>query len=112
MSVKTSEGKTGVSGTVYGKGEPRIVWVNGMSVDVVPQGHLLVSENYDKPGFIGSMTSLLGDKGVNIGLMNLGRAQIGGRAIVFTNVDSPLSEELMIELSFLPYIISVKQVKF
>ena len=112
MSVKTSEGETGVSGTVYGKGEPRIVWVNGMSVDVVPQGHLLVSENYDKPGFIGSMTSLLGDKGVNIGLMHLGREKIGGRAIVFTNVDSPLSEELMSELSVLPDIISVKQVKF
>jgi D-3-phosphoglycerate dehydrogenase len=112
MSVKTSEGKTEVSGTVYGKGEPRLVWVNGMSVDVVPQGHLLVSENYDKPGFIGSMTSLLGDKGVNIGLMHLGREKIGGRAIVFTNVDSPLSEELMSELSVLPYIISVRQVKF
>ncbi len=83
-----------------------------MSVDVVPQGHLLVSENYDKPGFIGSMTSLLGDKGVNIGLMHLGREKIGGRAIVFTNVDSPLSEELMSELSVLPDIISVRQVKF
>ena len=112
MTVKTSEGKTGVSGTVYGKGEPRLVWVNGMSVDVVPQGHLLVSENYDKPGFIGSMTSLLGDKGVNIGLMHLGREKIGGRAIVFTNVDSSLSEELMSELSVLPDIISVTQVKF
>ena len=112
MSVTTAEGKTGVSGTVYGKGEPRLVWVNGMSVDVVPQGHLLVSENYDKPGFIGSMTSLLGDKGVNIGLMHLGREKIGGRAIVFTNVDSPLSEELMSELSVLPDIISVTQVKF
>ncbi len=112
MSVTTAEGKTGVSGTVYGKGEPRLVWVNGMSVDVVPQGHLLVSENYDKPGFIGSMTSLLGDKGVNIGLMHLGREKIGGRAIVFTNVDSPLSEELMSKLSVLPDIISVTQVKF
>ncbi len=112
MSVKTAEGKTGVSGTIYGKGESRIVWVNGMSVDVVPQGHLLISENYDKPGFIGSMTSLLGDKGVNIGLMHLGREKIGGRAMVFTNVDSPLSEEIMSELSILPDIISVTQVKF
>lgn len=112
MTVKTSEGKTGVSGTIYGKGESRIVWVNGMSVDVVPQGHLLISENYDKPGFIGSMASLLGDKGVNIGLMHLGREKIGGRAIVFTNVDSPLSEDIMNELSVLPDIISVTQVKF
>ena len=112
LTVTTSEGKTGVSGTIYGKEEPRIVWVNGMSVDVKPQGHLLVSENYDKPGFIGSMTSLLGNEGVNIGLMHLGREKIGGRAMVFTNVDSPLSEDIMKQLSALPDIISVTQVKF
>ena len=112
ITVTTSEGTTGVSGTIYGKEEPRIVWVNGMSVDVVPQGHLLVSENYDKPGFIGAMASLLGERDVNIGLMHLGREKIGGRAIVFTNVDSPLSDELMKELSVLPDIISVTQVKF
>lgn len=112
ITVTTSEGSTGVSGTIFGKDEPRFVWLNGVSVDVKPQGYLLFSENYDKPGFIGSMTSLLGKKGVNIGLMHLGREKIGGRAIVFTNIDSPISEELMEEISNLPDIISLTQVKF
>ena len=58
------------------------------------------------------MTSLLGKKGVNIGLMHLGREKIGGRAIVFTNIDTPISEELMEEISKLPDIISLTQVKF
>ena len=112
ITVRTSEGSKGVSGTIYGKGEARFVWVDGMSIDVVPQGHVLISENYDKPGFIGSMTTLLGERGVNIGLMHLGREKIGGRAIVFTNVDSPVPENVIKEIAELPDIISVTQVKF
>ncbi len=112
IKVKTSEGEKQVSGTIFGRKEPRFVRVNGVSVDVIPQGFLLVSENYDRPGFIGAMTSLLGSKGVNIGLMHLGRESVGGRAIVFTNIDSPISQELMEEISKLPDIISVAQVKF
>lgn len=112
ITVRTSETKKGVSGTIFGKDEPRFVWVDGMSVDVIPQGHLLISENYDKPGLIGSMTSLLGERGVNIGLMHLGREKIGGRAIVFTNVDSPVPDSVIQEISQFPDIISVTQVKF
>jgi len=112
ITIKTPEGDNQVSGSIFGREEVRFVKLNGVSIDVIPQGFLLVSENYDKPGFIGSMTSLLGEKGVNIGLMHLGRETIGGRAIVFTNVDSPVSPELIEEISKLPDIISVTQVKF
>jgi len=112
IKVKTQEGDSHVSGTIFGKEEPRIVRVNGVSIDVVPKGYLLVSENYDKPGFIGAMCTVLGENGVNIGLMHLGREAIGGRAVVFTNVDSPVSEEVMDKIMKLTDIISVTQVKF
>jgi len=112
LKVTTDEGVSEISGTIFGKEEPRFVKINGVSIDVIPQGFLLVSENYDRPGFIGSMTSLLGKHNVNIGLMHLGRKSIGGRAIVFINVDSPVSQEAIDEISRLPDIISVAQVKF
>ncbi len=112
VNVKTEEGENQVSGTIYGKEEPRFMKVNGVYVDVVPKGCLLVSENYDKPGFIGAMCSVLGDNGVNIGLMHLGREAIGGRAIVLTNVDSPVPDDVMKQISNLPDIVSVTQVKF
>jgi len=112
IKVKTEEGDSHVSGTIFGKEEPRIVRVNGVSIDVVPKGYLLVSENYDKPGFIGAMCTVLGENGVNIGLMHLGREAIGGRAVVFTNVDSPVSEEVIDKIMKLTDIISVTQVKF
>ncbi len=111
IKVRTEEGESNVSGTIFGKEEPRFVRVNDVSIDVVPSGYLLVSENNDKPGFIGAMCSVLGENGVNIGRMHLGREAIGGRAMVFTNVDSPVSEEVIEKIRQLPDIISVTQVK-
>jgi len=111
IKVKTQQGESNVSGTIFGKEEPRFVRVNDVSIDVIPNGYLLVSENNDKPGFIGAMCTVLGENGVNIGLMHLGREAIGGRAIVFTNVDSPVSEEVIEKIRQLPEIISVTQVK-
>ncbi|MGE0370009.1 MAG: ACT domain-containing protein, partial [Candidatus Dadabacteria bacterium] len=61
-------------------------------------------------GFIGAMCTTLGDNGVNIGLLHLGRESIGGRAIVFTNVDSPVPDEIIEKIKNLPDIISVTQV--
>lgn len=111
IKVKTEEGESHVSGTIFGKEEPRFVRINGVTIDVVPKGYLLVSENNDRPGFIGAMCSILGDNGVNIGLLHLGREAIGGRAIVFTNVDSPVPDKVIEKISSLPDIISVTQVK-
>lgn len=111
IRVKTEEGESQVSGTIFGKEEPRFVRINGVTIDVVPKGYLLVSENKDRPGFIGAMCSALGDNGVNIGLLHLGRESIGGRAIVFTNVDSPVPAEVIAKISKLADIISVTQVK-
>ena len=73
---------------------------------------MLVSENNDKPGFIGSMCSILGDNGVNIGRLHLGREAIGARALVFTRVDTPVPEDVIEQIGNLSEIISVEQVKF
>ncbi len=112
IRIKTEKGENKVSGTIFGKEEPRIVRVNGVTIDIVPEGYMLVSENNDKPGFIGNMCSMLGDNGVNIGRLHLGRESIGGRAIVFTSVDSPVPVEVIKQISNLSDIISVTQVKF
>jgi len=112
IRIKTEKGENKVSGTIFGKEEPRIVRVNGVTIDIIPEGYMLVSENNDKPGFIGNMCSILGENGVNIGRLHLGRESIGGRAIVFTSVDSPVPVEVIKQISNLSDIISVTQVKF
>lgn len=112
VKVKTRGETSSVSGSVLGERDGRIVNVDGVDIDVVPQGFLLVSHNYDRPGFIGSMCSVLGENGINIGRMHLGRESVGGQAIVFTNVDTEVGQEVMDEISSIPHIISVAQVSF
>ncbi len=111
VTVSTPEGGKSVSGVIFGKKEPRFVMVDGVAFDVVPEGVLLISENYDRPGLIASMCGIISGAGVNIARMHLGRENVGGRAIVFTSVDSPVGEAEMEKIAALEDIISVTQVK-
>ena len=56
---------------------PRIVVVNDKFFDVVPDGNLIVIENRDVPGIIGSVGTLLGKHKINIGQMTWGRTTPG-----------------------------------
>lgn len=111
VRVKTEGAEYEVSGTVFGKGELRIVSLFGFILDAVPEGYVLISENNDVPGVIGSVCTKLGAMGINIARMHLGRESKGGRAIALINVDSPVPREGIGELTELPNVIKVTQVE-
>lgn len=83
-----------VGGTFYGS-KPRIVTVNGHFVEVVPQGAVLLLENRDRPGIVGHIGTLLGEKDINIASMSLSRNEAGGRALTLLNVDTAPDEPLI-----------------
>jgi len=97
-----------IAGTLFGKVHPRIVELGGISLDAYPEGYVLVIRNYDKPGVIGNIGSLLARYQVNIARFQLGRK--GGEAICMVNVDSPVPERALEEIRKLPNIISARQV--
>jgi D-3-phosphoglycerate dehydrogenase / 2-oxoglutarate reductase len=81
-------------GTLIGKAnDPRIVGINGREVEVAATGSLLVLENVDKPGMVGSVGTLLGQDGVNIADMSLSRLTPGGTAYMVVGVDHEPSEQ-------------------
>jgi D-3-phosphoglycerate dehydrogenase len=87
------------AGTLIGKASsPRIVELNGRSVEVAATGKLLVIENRDEPGMIGYVGTLLGRDGVNIANMSLSRQQAGETALMVINLDSEPSEGARREL--------------
>ena len=56
-----------VAGTVIGKAQsPRIVSINGRTLEFIPEGKLLLIENQDQPGIIGALGTLLSKESVNI----------------------------------------------
>jgi D-3-phosphoglycerate dehydrogenase len=85
-----------VSGTLLGRhARPRIVGINGHSVDVPPSSHMLVVRNEDKPGMIGNVGTLLGDAGVNIADMDVGTNAEGEAALMVLSTYSPVPPEVV-----------------
>jgi D-3-phosphoglycerate dehydrogenase len=77
------------------KNEARIVLFNGFDIDMAPTNHMLFLQYSDVPGVVGKVGTALGENGINIASMQVGRTEAGGTALMGLNIDSPLSAELM-----------------
>jgi D-3-phosphoglycerate dehydrogenase len=93
-----AEGKSVSVGGAFFGATPRIVSVNNRPVEARPSGVVLVLENTDRPGMVGRIGTLLGNRGVNIATMSLSRNQAGGTALTVLNLDSAPGEELLKEI--------------
>ncbi|MDO8545349.1 MAG: phosphoglycerate dehydrogenase [Opitutaceae bacterium] len=98
------------SGTLIGKAnERRIVSINGREVEVVADGKLLVLENIDQPGMVGTIGTILGKANVNIADMSLSRLTPGGTAYMVVRVDTEPSDIARREIKNHP---AIKMAKF
>ncbi len=97
-----------VAGTLAGRrAEHRIVGIDGHTFDVPPAAHMLMITNDDRPGVIGTVGTLLGDAGVNIADMDVGRADDGGTAVMLIAPTSEVDGPTLAALRAAPGIISV-----
>jgi D-3-phosphoglycerate dehydrogenase len=92
-----SEGNNIVIEGVSNK-EPKIVVINGYKVDVETEGHLLISSYQDIPGVIGAIGTKLGEHGINIAKMQVGRKAPGGEAVMVVKIDQTVPEIVLDEL--------------
>jgi len=99
-----------IAGTLLTRSQPRIVRLDGIPMDVLPEGFMLVLKSHDMPGVIAQVASLLGDADLNIGEYRLGRDRLGGTAFSFINLDSEAPESVLAHLRGLSPLIEVKQV--
>ncbi|MFB6282001.1 MAG: phosphoglycerate dehydrogenase [Haloferacaceae archaeon] len=110
VTVGDGEDAVSVCGTLFAGEDPRIVRIDGYRVDAVPSGQMLVTYNYDTPGVIGYVGSVLGDNDVNIAGMFNARESIGGEALSVYNLDDPLPDDVLAALLDDDRIIDVKQI--
>ena len=96
-----------LEGTIFGKDDARIVRINKVRLEVIPEGHLALIHNVDKPGSIGSMGVTLGKHSINIARMTVGREDEGDRNIIFLSTDTPVPPEVIKEIESLPLVISM-----
>lgn len=108
--VVTDKGDIVVSGTLFAQKHPRIVSLDGLVVDIVPSGNMLLLSNIDRPGVVGQLGVFLGKNNINIANMQVGRKEVGGEAVTVINVDSEVSQELLKQISNFSGINKVRQV--
>jgi len=92
-TIKIEGGEHSIAGTVVGlKGEHRIVMVDAHTVDVPPSAHMIVLRNDDRPGVIGKVGTILGENGINIADMNVGRSEDGLGALMVISTQNPVPQ--------------------
>lgn len=111
VRVADTNGVHTVEGAVFSNKAVRLVRVDDFYLEAVLDGHILVLNNRDVPGVVGAVGTLLGQRGINIAGLELGRERIGGMAISLIHVDGQVAPEILAELRTLAPIVSAQQIK-
>jgi D-3-phosphoglycerate dehydrogenase / 2-oxoglutarate reductase len=97
--VRLRAGDVAVAGTLVGpRNRQRLVEVWGFDVYMEPTAHMVFLRYVDRPGIVGVIGQKLGEAGVNIATMQVGRREAGGEALIAMAVDSELSPDTLEEI--------------
>ncbi len=119
LSVSDEKKTNLITGTVFGNKNYRFVRFNDFYLEVIPDGYILALHNYDRPGVIGKVTSILGSHNINVSRMQLtlDKTFVQGssdsclqEAVSFINIDQPVNDAILKELLELENIITVHQI--
>lgn len=99
-----------LAGTLFGPNDPRIVMIDGYRIDAIPSGHMLYVPHLDKPRIIGPVGVLIGEHNINIAGMQVGRKEIGGKAVMVLSVDAEVSQETLDEIASIDGVQGVKMI--
>jgi D-3-phosphoglycerate dehydrogenase len=96
LRAETDVEEVTVGGTLLGKrDDERLVRMYEFDIDMAPAEYMAFFRYEDRPGVIGKVGSILGEAGVNIASMEVGRREVGGLALMGLTVDSPIPEEAL-----------------
>jgi D-3-phosphoglycerate dehydrogenase len=112
VTVVTERQERHVSGTVFADGRPRIVNIKGIRMDAEFGPSMIYITNLDKPGFIGTFSSTLGEAGINIATFHVGREAPGANAVALIEIDGDLPEAVLAKVRALPQVQQAKPLHF
>ena len=102
-----------LEGAVAQDGSPRILALDGISLEAPLEGTLLLTRNIDVPGVIGRIGTALGTLGINIATFALGRrAPVGAsEALALIGVDGEVNATVVQHIRGLPSVTDARLVR-
>jgi D-3-phosphoglycerate dehydrogenase len=89
-----------VSGTLTGpKQVEKLVSINDHAIELPIEKHHVVMMYTDRPGIVAVYGQKFGEAGINIAGMQIAREAAGAQALSVLTLDSPVSEELLADIS-------------
>jgi len=101
-------------GTVLHDGSPRVLAIDGISVESQLAGTILYLRNLDQPGVIGKIGTILGEQGVNIATFALGRREAaqGAEAVSLIRLDGEVKEAALEAIRKITAVTEAKLIRF
>ena len=112
LTLSYKGGERMVCGTLVGGDKARLVEVQGISVESAFTENMLYLRNYDKPGFIGALGSMMGELGVNIATFHLGRKEAGGEAVALIEIDGSVTHDTLQSIRAMPQVVRADYLQF
>jgi D-3-phosphoglycerate dehydrogenase len=113
IELHTAAGTSHATATVIHGEQPRLLEFDGIDIETPLEGNLLVCRNYDVPGVIGKIGTILGQQGVNIANFALGRERSGRKpvkALAVVQVDAPVSAAVLEAIGTIEALLEAKPV--
>ncbi len=94
LSLETSDNS--ISCTLYGTDRPaRIISLFGYSFDIEPAAQSIILRYIDAPGRMGVIGTILGEAGINITTMQIGKRDDSDSAVVYLNIEGDVTDEVV-----------------
>ena len=96
VKLTTDKETTTVAGALVTKDIPRIVKINDYETSIRPEKHVLIVPHTNKPSMIAKVAQVIGEKGINIGSMNVvQKNDKHEESIMVINIDSPVGDDTL-----------------
>ena len=111
LEIETGRTRRRVAGSIFRTDQPHLVEIDDLTLDIVPEGHMIVLTNIDRPGVVGFIGTILGASNINIAGYEVGRRTAGGEAVSILTVDADVPPNVLEAIRTNASILDVRSVK-
>ncbi|MCG3203439.1 MAG: Erythronate-4-phosphate dehydrogenase [Elusimicrobia bacterium] len=111
IEIETGRTRRRVAGSIFRTDQPHLVEIDDLTLDIVPEGNMILLTNIDRPGVVGFVGTILGASNINIAGYDVGRRSAGGEAVSILTVDEVVPENVLAAIRTNASILDVRMVK-